>query len=120
MINLGYLFSFGKCGCYCLKYVFKKTISCKKRNMSLCEMSLLLKENGYDCFCCRVNEICDIFLECISLVKVNKSKLHYVVLKKIVGKYIYYYDPLFLFVRKKKIDVFVRKWSKICLFYTKV
>lgn len=120
MINIFYFFSYGKCGYYCLKYVLKHSFHYKKRNMSLYEMSLLLKENGFDCLCCRVDEISNILFECISLVKVNKSKLHYIVLKKVKGKYIYYYDPLFLFVRKKKLDVFIRKWSKICLFYTKV
>ena len=53
----------------------------------------------------------------ITLVNTGKNGLHYVVIEKIDEKYVYYYDPLFVFKRRKKKDKFIRKWSKYCCVY---
>lgn len=120
MINLNYVFRPGYCGYYCLKYILGK-VKCRKKNyLSLYDFKDILIGNGYGCICVRINKLDDVLFECVSLVKVNKVSYHYIVLKKKDNKYVYFYDPLFLFIRKMKIGEFYKKWSKICLFYTKV
>ena len=91
-----------------------------KKYLSLYDIGEVLKNNNYSCLCVRLNKINDILFECITLLKVNSSSYHYVVLKRMSEKYIYFYDPLFLFIRRIRIEQFERKWSKVCLFYTKV
>lgn len=119
LVNLGYLFRPTCCGYYCLKYILGK-VKCYKSYMSIKEISDVLKKYNYSCICVRVKGVEDIKFECISLIKVGENGFHYVVLKKIKGDYVFFYDPLFLFIRKMKVSVFCKKWSKICLFYTKV
>ena len=120
MINLGYFFNFGSCGYYCLKHIIGKFKCDNKKYMSLYEVSEILKKNNYACISVRLSSVDDILFDCITLMRVNKLSYHYIILKKIKNKYIYYYDPLFLFVRRMKVSKFNKKWSKVCLFYTKV
>lgn len=120
MINFGYLLRKGSCGYYCLKHILKRVKCCEKRYLSLYKISEILKNNSYGCVSVRLNNVDDILFECLTLLKVNSISYHYVVLKRIKGKNIYYYDPLFLFVRKMKVNKFEKRWGKVCLFYTKV
>ena len=62
----------------------------------------------------------DIKKECITLIRSGKDSWHYIIIEKIVGDFVYFYDPLFVRLRKKKLKKFVERWSCICLFYTKV
>jgi len=88
--------------------------------MNLYKIKEILMDNGYYCTCLYVNEVNCIFDECVSLIKGNKKDMHYVVVKKISSKYVYFYDPLFVQIRIMKIDKFRERWSNICLVYTKV
>lgn len=119
MINLFYLFRFNTCGYYCLKYILKKVKVVNKKYMSLYEIGNILKSRGY--FYNAYKNICldEVKDECITLLKVNDFSYHYIVLKCVTLKYVYYYDPLFLFVRKKKRVKFEKKWFNTCLFYYK-
>lgn len=120
MINLGYILRFGSCGGYCLKYICKRRKYLKYRYLSLYSVSEFLVKEGYCCSCVRVNSVKDILFECVTLIRVNEISYHYIILKRISDKYVYYYDPLFLFEKKCKINKFINKWAKVCLFYTKV
>lgn len=120
MINLGYLFNFGSCGYYCLKHIIGKFEGVNKKYMSLYEVSEVLIKHNYSCVSVRINSVKDILFDCITLMKVNNVSYHYIVLKKMKNNYIYYYDPLFLFSKRIKVAKFEKKWSKVCLLYTKV
>lgn len=80
----------------------------------------VLTEFDYYCVCLKVNGVENIHKKCVTLIDGKRNFKHYVVIEKVAGGYVYFYDPLFLFVRKKKIEDFYKSWSKICLFYTKV
>ena len=51
--------------------------------------------------CYKVSDICGVRGECISVIRTRNNSLHYIVIEKVSDGYIYYYDPLFLFTRKK-------------------
>lgn len=119
MLNFKYLFHPSSCGYYCLKKVIKKVDFKRKGYMSLYEIKEELMKNNYYCFCCRVKRLGDVKGECFTLIN-NKTNLHYVIIKRINCKFVYFYDPLFLINRRVKKDKFIKKWSRICLFYTKI
>ena len=118
MINLRYLLHPSSCGCFCLRYIMKKRIKINGY-MSLFEMKEEFVRNNYYCFCCRVKSLENIKCLCITLMKM-KNSFHYVIIINVDERFVYVYDPLFLFVRKVKKDKFMTKWSKICLFYRKI
>ena len=119
MINFSYLFRPSTCGYYCLRHITKKIKFINKKYMSLYEMKdALLKFNIY-CFCCRVKSLENVKRECVTLM-FTKTNFHYIVIKQVTCSHVYFYDPLFLLVRKMKKDRFLKKWSKICLFYIKI
>ena len=119
VFNLKFIFSPGSCGCFCLRYILKKKIV-KQRYISIWKMKEIISSNGYYCSCLKLKFVTDIKGECLSLLETKNKGMHYIVIKKITKGKIYYYDPLFLVMRKKKIEYFIEKWSGICLFYTKV
>ena len=119
MINLKYIFHPSSCGYYCLKKVLNKTKIKRNGYMSLYEIKEELIKNYYYCFCCRVKGLVNVKSECFTLIN-TKTNFHYVIVKRITDKYVYLYYPLFLINRRVKKDKFIRKWSKICLFYRKI
>ena len=119
LVNLRFIFNPGSCGYFCLRYILKKQIK-KESYMSLWRVKEILSNDNYYCSCLRLETIYDLKRECLTLINTGGNSKHYVVIKKVAKNKIWYYDPLFLFLRKKKIGRFVKKWSNICLFYTKV
>jgi len=119
MINIGYVFHPSSCGYYCLRYIIKRCKIKRIGYMSLYDLKEVLLRYNYYCFCCRVKELNNIKSECISMINI-KNSYHYVVVKCVNDKYVWFYDPLFLFIRKVKKEKFIRKWSKICLFFRKI
>ena len=118
LFNLRFIFSPGSCGWFCLRFILKRKMK-KNSYFNLLEMKKVLSENNYYCVCVKVDELNDVFGECLTLIK-NKEGLHYVVLKKTKNGYVFFYDPLFIGIRKKKVSWFVSRWSNFCLIYTKV
>lgn len=117
MININYLLHPSTCGYFCLKFILKKVKVINKRYMSLYEIGKILNANNYKYKAYKIKDIESIKDKCITLIKVNRISYHYVVVIRISDKYVYYYDPMFLFVRKKKIKKFISRWFNICLFY---
>ena len=114
-----FVFSPGSCGYFCLKYILKKKIK-KEVYMNMYGIKEMLNKFDYYCIGMRVKSLHDIKKECITLIKSGKKSYHYVVIKEILDKFVVFYDPLFVNLRKKKIAKFTKKWNKVCLFYTKV
>lgn len=83
-------------------------------------MKGILISNGYYCSCVKVNNIFAVKGTCITLIKNKDGSNHYVVIKKLKTKNIWFYDPLFVCIRRMRITKFIKKWSNICLIYTKV
>ena len=119
MINLNYVFHPWCCAYFCLKRIIGKEKVRKINYMSLYEVKEELIKFDFYCMCFRVNSIDDIKCECITLVK-NKNSLHYVIVTNVKENHVYIYNPLFLFVKKVRKSKFIKKWSKICLFYKKI
>lgn len=119
MINLRFIFSIGSCGFFCLRKIVKKRIKIE-RYISLDRIKTILNDNGYSCYCVRVNDINMIENECLSVIKNKDNSFHYVVIKGIVNNKICYYDPLFVNLRKVRISSFLKKWTNICLLYKKI
>ena len=55
---------------------------------------------------------------CVSLVKLGENKYHYIVIESIKNEIVYYYDPIFLFIRRVKKKKFIKKWSKMVCIYS--
>ena len=119
MINLMFVFMPGSCGYFCLKHILNKRID-RSFYMSMYSIKEELVKYGYYCVGLKIKNISDIRRECLTLIKSGKKSYHYIVIKRVTNKFVFYYDPLFVNFRKKKIEKFVDKWSSICLFYTKV
>jgi predicted double-glycine peptidase len=119
MFNLKFIFSPGSCGVFCLRYILKKKIN-RESYLSVFKIKEILNLEGYYCTCLKIKKLEYITKRCITLLENRKKEKHYVVVHKIIGEYVYFYDPLYVVIRKKKIDFFVKRWSGICLFYTKV
>lgn len=119
MINLSYLFHPSSCGYYCLRKIIKKANIKRCAYMSLYEIKEELLKNNYYCFCCRVRELGAFKGSCITLLN-TKTNFHYVIIERVNDMFVYFYDPLFLINRRVKKDKFIKKWSKICLFYRKI
>ncbi len=116
MINFRYVLHPTWCGYFCLKKIIKNVKVKKKSYMSLDEVCKILRMYNYSCVCLRVTELELVNKECLSLVK-KKNSYHYVIIKKVDDNYVYVYDPLWFFVRRKKKKSFLKKWSGICVFY---
>ena len=122
MINFLYLFHFLECGHFCVKYIMKKdekklNLNYEKRLMSLALVKRVLSEY-YDCVkCLKMTNINDIKKRCITLVRTKKNSLHYVVVERVSKNRVYYYDPMFCFLRRAKINRFNKKWCKCCCFF---
>lgn len=119
MFNFKFIFSPGSCGYFCLKKIVKSKIN-KEFYINLYRAKVVLNDAGYYCICLKVRDINLIKKQCLSLVRSGRDELHYVIIKKVNKGCVYYYDPLYVFLRKEKINKFIKKWSNICLFYTKV
>ena len=119
MINLLFVLMPGSCGYFCLKYIIKEKID-RDFYMSMYRIKEELIKYGYYCVGLKIKNIYEVRKECLSLIKSGKKSYHYIIIKKVTDKFVFYYDPLFVNIRKQKIEKFVGKWSNICLFYTKV
>ena len=118
MINFYYLINFLECGHFCIKYYLKKdkkksVVFYDKQMMSLRLVRNVFKEYYKEVIWYKNVNIDEVNFRCISLIKVGKKYLHYIVIEKIKGDYVYYYDPLFLFLKKKRKNRFVKKWSSL-------
>lgn len=119
MLNLKFILSPGSCGYFCLRYITRKKVS-KDCYMSIYKIKEILNNHGYYCSCLKIYRIDDVYSECLTLIKSGKRENHFIVIKKIDNKFVYFYDPLYIGVRKKRKENFVKKWLRICLIYTKV
>lgn len=88
--------------------------------ISLYRIKEILMDNNYYCSCFNVRDIDEVKGECLTLIGNGESIMHYIIIKRIDCKYVYFYDPLFIGIRRWKKHKFVSKWSNICLFYIKV
>lgn len=126
MINLKYLFNRFQCGHYCLKYIFKQNklkLKCNynKNFMSIYEITLIFEKHhfNYNAFKCNNLNNLQTDKSYLSLLKV-KDSFHYIVILNYDEKYVYYYDPIFIIIRKKRLNKFKIKWSKICIEYESI
>ena len=126
MMNFWYLVKFLECGHFCIKYVLRKdkiklNVSYCKQLMTIGLVARVLKEYYQSVEWYKVNNIEDLKNKgrFITLLKIRKNALHYIVVERIEDQYVYYYDPLFLFIKKAKINRFKSKWSNYCCLYIK-
>ena len=125
MINLIYIFKFLECGKFCINYVLKKE-KIKRRvkyngvMMSLGLIKRVMKEyfDKVGCYELDKNKLPN-KSRFITLLKYGHNYMHYVVVEKIENDLVYYYDPLFITLRKKKKEKFIKKWSGYCCFFSK-
>lgn len=124
MINFFYIFKHLECGGFCVKYIFKKdrikpNIEYNPKLMSLGLIKRVLQEY-YVVKCYRVNNIKLMNNgNCLTLIRVRKKFLHYIVIKHIKNDVIYFYDPAFFVIRKMNIEKFKKIWVNYCCFYIK-
>lgn len=116
MINVYYLINFLECGHFCIRYFLKKdnkknVVFYSKQMMSLRLVRNVFKEYYKEVIWYKNASIDGINRRVVSLIKVGKKFFHYIVIERVDDRYVYYYDPLFLFVRKKKKEKFVKNWS---------
>ena len=123
MINFLYLFNFLECGHFCIKYILKKEkikarAIYRRKMMSFALVKKVMKEYFCNVEVYKVSELESLSNKkrIITIIKRGKF-LHYVVIERIENNMIYYYDPLFLSLRKKKIGDFNRIWFNYCCFY---
>ena len=71
--------------------------------------------------CYRVNNLKNILgtKRVLTLIQIRKKYNHYIVVEKIKNNRIFYYDPLFIGIRKMKLDKFEKVWVKCCCFIKK-
>lgn len=127
MINLYYLFNFLECGHFCINYVLKKdkiknNLEYSRQMMSMKLLKSVLSEYYQYVKCYKIEGVIQDFVDYkpfITLLRLGKSFNHYIVVVRVEEKYVFYYDPLFLFLKKMKIKKFNQKWSKFCVFYFK-
>ena len=125
MINLIYLINFLECGHFCINYVLKKEKKPKNCSYEKCMMNLRLIRDVLKEYFEEVNWFKNVNIEeidnrCVSMINVRGKYYHYVVIEKIKGDYVFYYDPLFLLLRKEKISKFKKKWTNlVCLYQEK-
>lgn len=123
MINFLYLINFLECGHFCIKYVLKKEklenkVKYYKKMMSFALVKKVLKEYFEFVEVYKVSELIDLKDKGRIITIIKKGKLlHYVVIEMIKNDIVYYYDPAFLFIRKKKISEFNTFWFNYCCFY---
>ena len=126
MINLLYIFKMFECGHFCIKYILRKD---KIRgdweySKSFMTLSLICKvmSKYYEKVECYKIEDLDYLIDksrCISLLDFGKNRYHYIVIEKVNLRHVYYYDPMFLLLKKVKKDRFLKRWSHYCCFYQK-
>ena len=119
MFNLRFILNPGSCGWFCLRFILKKNIK-KKFYLSFYDMKSILNEEGYYCSCLRVKNLENIKGRCVSLIKNGEKEFHFVIILKVIKGVVYFYDPLYVGVRKKSVDSFSKKWMFMCLFYCKI
>lgn len=127
VINFYYLLNFLECGHFCLRYVFKKEkiepcVEYPKQMMSMRLLRDILKEYFEYVKCYKVEDGIEHFIDYrpfVTLIEKNGKYKHYVVVERIEDEYVFYYDPLFIKLRKKKVEYFNQIWSKECCFYFK-
>ena len=121
-MNLYYLVNFLECGHFCIKYVLKKEKKKKTCTYNKSMMNLLLIQNvlkeyfSYVVWYKKIN-IDEIKFRCVSLIKVREKYYHYIVIERVNNEYVFYYDPLFLFIRRVKKEKFIKKWTNIACLY---
>lgn len=118
MINFYYLINFLECGHFCIKYILKKDnkkmiCTYNKSMMNLRLIRDVLNEYYKEVIWYKNVNIDAINWRCISLIKIKEKYYHYIVIERIKGDYVYYYDPMFLFLRKKTKKKFIKKWSNL-------
>ena len=119
MLNLRFILNPGSCGWFCLKHILKRKIK-KVVYVNMYDIKKMLNNHGYYCSGLKINDIDDIYCECLTLIKTGKKYNHFIVIKYINDKYVVFYDPLFICFRRWKKEHFFKRWINICLFYTKV
>ena len=124
MINLLYIFRFLECGHFCIRYILrkekvKKKVEYHKQMMSMGLVKRVLSEyfSFVECYVAKSLEDLKKCGRFITMINLRKNKLHYVVIEKVENDYVYYYDPIFIFLRKLKKDKFNKKWCKYCCIY---
>lgn len=126
MINLYYLIKCLECGHFCIRYLLKKdnikpNVVYDKQLMSLGLVKRVLKEYYLDVewyVASDIKEIKDKF-RFITLIKIRENCYHYIVVEKIDSDSIYYYNPLYIGLKRSKISKFMKKWSHYCCFFEK-
>ena len=123
MINFYYVINFLECGHFSIKYFLRKDNKKAKvcydtKMMSLRLTRNVLKEYYKEVVWYKNVNIDDIKNRCVSLIKVRNKYYHYIVIERVDKDVVYYYDPLFLFLRKKCKHKFIKKWSKLVCFYS--
>lgn len=125
-MNIWYFFKIFECGHFCINYMLKKdkiknTLDYNKQFMSLGLVCRVLKEYYNEVNCYHVDNVFKLMNKkrFITLITINKHAYHYVVVENIENNKIYYYDPAFLFIRKVRIEKFVKRWSGYCCFVKK-
>ena len=118
MINFYYVINFLECGHFAIKYFLKKDKKKAKvcydtKMMSLRLTRNALKEYYKEVIWYKNVNVDEVNSRCISLIKVGKKYFHYIVIEKVVGNKVYYYDPLFIGLRKKNKKKFLKRWSKL-------
>ena len=126
MINLLYVFNMFECGNFCIKYVlkkdeFNKKVDYEKQFMSLDDVKKVLTNYYRNVECYRVYHLRNLMASgrFITLISIDEKRYHYVVVEKIEKGYVYYYNPMFLLLRREKIDKFTKKWSHYCCLFEK-
>ena len=121
MINFYYLINFLECGHFCVNYILKKdkikpNCTYNKSMMSLRLIKDVLCEYYENVIWYKNVNIDEINSSCLSLIKIRNKYYHYIVIERVKQDFVYYYDPLFLFVRKKRKSKFNKKWSHmVCI-----
>ena len=126
MINILYLFNIFECGHYCIKYILRKdkiklNLNYHRQFMNLNLVCKVLRHYYLKVECYRVNNVKNLLgtKRVLTLIQIAKKYNHYIVVEKIKNNKIYYYDPLFIGVRKMKLDKFEKVWVKCCCFIGK-
>ncbi len=124
MINLFYIINFLECGHFCVLYILKKEkkkkkVSYTKEMMSMGLIKRVLMEyfSFVECYVAKELEDLKKCSRFITLIHLRKKRMHYVVVERFDNDYVYYYDPLFIYLKKMKKDKFKEKWTKYCCIY---
>ena len=123
MLNFWYLLHFLECGHFCINYVLKtegirKRVVYSRAMMSLGLVKRVLLEYFREVKCIECGNLNLLRNEkFITLLRYGKRYYHYVVVVSLDKNYVCYYDPMFLGVRRKKVNRFVKSWSGYCCLF---